>query len=214
MKIKLFTFVLIILTILTITSCASKPKVPKERSETFIADIDSFYVGELHLYTRLTIASPKISDFEITFVPRTNYINIRAKLGLDVIKIGFSYSERQKLKEVADKYIQAYNNNEIKNEKPGKKNSLMTSSVPVSWGVLGYSHDIWSNYMVNIEFLEQNKPYFRLKFDAMTDPEDGSTSPGFSIYISPSQWQTIFKMCDQATLEAQCDEILEQAEAF
>ena len=214
MKTKLLSFALIIFSILTITSCASKPKVAKERSETFIADIDSFYIGELHLYTRLTVMSPKISDFEITFVPRTNYINVRAKLGLDVIKIGFPYSERQKLKEAADKYIQAYNNNEIKDEKPNKKNSLMKSSVPVSWGVLGYSHDLTSNYMVNIEFLDENKPYFRLKFDAMTDPEDGSTSPGFSIYISPSQWQTIFEMCDQATLEAQCDEILVQADAF
>ena len=214
MKTKLLPFVLIIFSLFTFFSCASKQKVQRERSETFIADLEPFYIGEQHLYTRLTIAAPKISDFEITFMPRSNYIIVKAKMGLDVIKIGFPYSERKKLYEVANQYLDMYNAGQIKDEKPTKKNALLKSSLQVAWGVLGYSHDITASYMVNIEYLEENKPYFRMKFDAITDPEDGSTSPAFSIYISPSQWQSIFEMCDQASLEAQCDEIIAQAEAF
>ena len=162
----------------------------------------------------MTVGQPKISDFELTFSPRSNYIGVKAKIGLDVIKIGFPYADRQKFYETANNYIEAYNNGELKDEKPSKKNALIKGSLPMGWGVLGYSHDITVTYMVNIEYLEKNKPYFRIKFDAVSDPEDGSTSPAFSIYISPSQWQTIFEMCDQESLEAQCDEIIAQAEAF
>ena len=130
------------------------------------------------------------------------------------MKINFSYSERKKLKECAEQYIQSYENKTITNEKPTEKNALLKSSVPFGWGVFGYTHTMTVKYAVNIEFLESEKPYFRMKFEATTDYEDGSTSPAVSIYISPSQWQTIFQMCDQAALEAACDEIIGQAEAF
>ena len=211
---KSFILLLTILLSITLLSCASKPKVQRERDENFIADLDPFYIDELHLYTRLTIGAPKISDFELTFIPRTNYLSIKGKIGLDVIKLGFSYSERKKFYELANNYIDSYNEGQLKEEKPTKKNALAKGTIPAAWGVLGYSHEINDTYMVNIEYLEKNKPYFRIKFDAISDPEDGSTSPAFSIYISPNQWQTIFEICDQASLEAQCDEIIAQAEAF
>ena len=211
---KSFILLLSILLSLTLFSCASKPKVQKERSDTYIANLEPFYIGELHLYTRLTIASPKISDFSLSFIPRTNSIKVTTKIGLDYFQIFFPYAERQNLKESAQKYLDDYANNQLKNEKPTKKNTLYKATLPVSWGVLGFSHDIDQKCNANIEYLELDKPYYRLKFDAATAPEDGSTSPAFSIYISPSQWQSIFEMCDQASLEAQCDEIIAQAEAF
>lgn len=71
-----------------------------------------------------------------------------------------------------------------------------------------------SKYSTLAEYLEENKPYFRLKFDATDDYTDNSTSPLFCIYVSPLQWQTIFELCDQETLEAHCDEIIEQGQAF
>ncbi len=214
MKTRFLAFIFIIITILTITACATKPKEPKVRSETFIADINSFYIGELHLYTRMTISNPKISDFELTFAPRSNFVTAKVKIGLDVIKIGFSYKERMIIKDIAEKYIDDYKNSLLKNENPTNKNALLKSVVPLSWGVFGYSHSVNVKYYVNIEYLESEKPYFRLRFEATDDPDDGSATPAFSIYISPSQWQTIFEMCNQELLEAQVDSILEQAEAF
>ena len=80
--------------------------------------------------------------------------------------------------------------------------------------MLGYSHDIQVTYSTNIEYLEPDKPYFRLKFNSITDPEDGSTSPSFSIYISPSQWKTIFEMCNQEILVSKVDEILQEADVW
>ena len=214
MKTKFLLFVLVLLSIFSLSSCASKQKAPRERSETYIADLAPFYVDELHLYTKTTIGNPKITDIEVSFSPRSNAISFKMKIGLDVIRIVFSYSERQKLFNSAEQYIDDYNNDLLEDVKPTKKNALIKSELPVSWGVFGMTHDVKVKYITNVEFLEAKKPYYRIKFDATTDPEDGSTTPAFCIYISPSQWQTIFEMCDQATLEARCDEIVEQAEAF
>ena len=214
MKIKLLPLVIILFTIFTITSCASKHKVVKERSDTFIADIDSFEIDEIPLYASLAIANPKAKNFVLDFYPRTNNISIEGRIAPDAVYIVFDYAERKKLYEAAQQYIQAYEEGSITDEKPTKKNALCTGNVPLMWGVVGLSHSLNVNYAANIEYLEPNKPYFRLKFDATDDYSDQSTSPAINIYISPSQWQTLFEMCDQATLEARCDEIVEQAEAF
>ncbi len=214
MKTKLLPFAFIIFSILTITSCASKHKVVKERSDTFIADIDSFEIDELPLYASLAIANPKAKNFVLDFYPRTNNISIEGRIAPDAVYIVFDYAERKKLYEAALQYIQAYEEGTIKDEKPSKKNALCKGNVPLMWGVVGLSHSLNVDYTANIEFLEPDKPYFRLKFDATDDYSDNSTSPAINIYISPSQWQTIFEMCDQATLEARCDEILAEADAF
>lgn len=204
----------VLFTVILFTGCASKQKIKKERSENFIADIDQFSIGEFHLYTRMTISAPKISDFSFSFIPRTNNIAIRTKITPDYVQLFFSYAERQKLKKAAEEYLDNYNNGLIKNEKPTKKNAFYTSNIPCSWGMLGYSHDIQVTYSTNIEYLEPDKPYFRLKFNSITDPEDGSTSPAFSIYISPAQWRTIFEMCNQEILVSKVDEILQEADVW
>lgn len=210
------SFIILFITLFTISlfSCASKHKVVKERSDTFIADIDSFEIDEIPLYASLAIANPKAKNFVLDFYPRSNNISIEGRIAPDAVYIVFDYAERKKLYEAAQQYIQAYEEGSITDKKPTKKNALCTGNVPLMWGVIGLSHSLNVNYAANIEYLEPDKPYFRLKFDATDDYSDQSTSPAINIYISPSQWQTLFEMCDQATLEARCDEIVEQAEAF
>ena len=208
---------IIIFTVLltfSLCSCASKPKVSKQRSETYIADLDSFYVDELHLYTKTPMGEPRVTDIEVTFFPRTNIIGFKMKIGLDVIRVGFSYAERKRLYESALEYLDSYNSNTIQYSKPNKQNALLKSNTLLSWGVFGLTHDVNVKYYTNIEYLESEKPYYRIKFEATDDPEDGSATPPFSIYISPSQWNSIFEICNQTELESKCEEILEKADAF
>lgn len=214
---KIFkSFIIIFITLFTITllSCASKHKVQKERGETFIADVDAFNIDDITLYASLATANPKPRTFTFDFYPRTNNLSLEGRITPDAINIVFSYAERKKLYETALQYIQAYEEGSIKKEKPSKKNALCSGSVPLMWGVLGLSHSITVKYYANIEYLEANKPYFRIKLEATDDYTDQSTSPVVNIYISPSQWKTIFELCDQQTLEARCDSIIDQAEAF
>ena len=210
------SFIILFITLFTISlfSCASKHKVIKERSETFIADIDSFEIGDIPLYASLALANPSAKTFVLDFYPRTNNVTIEGRIAPDAINICFDYAERKKLYEAAQEYIQAYEEGTIKDEKPTKKNALCKGNVPLMWGVLGLGHSLDVNYTANIEYLEPDKPYFRLKFDATDDYSDNSSSPAINIYISPSQWQTLFELCNQEDLEARCDEIIDQAEAF
>lgn len=211
---KLFTILFITLFTISLSSCASKHKVQKERSDTFIADIDAFEIDEIPLYASLALTNPKVCNFALDFYPRTNSIVVESRISVDSVSIKFSYEERKKIYEAALKYLELYQNKEIKNEKPNKKNTLTGGNLPLMWGVVGLSHSLTVKYTVNIEFLEPDKPYFRLKLDATDDYTDNSSSPPINIYISPSQWEKIMEMCSQERLEQMTDDILAQAEEF
>ena len=211
------TIIIISAMILTIlfTSCASKEKPPRVRDESFIADIGPFEVGELHLYTAYGITRPKISDFSIIFYPRSNNLSFRTKIGIDIVEFSFSYLERKQFFDAKNKYLELYNSGNIPNEKPKKKNALSTGNTYIGWGTLGASHQAYAPYYTNIEYILENKPYFRILFEQSKELDDsGNSSPRVSIYISPAQWEQIYELCNQASLEAHADEILAQAEAF
>ncbi|MBO4639034.1 MAG: hypothetical protein J5710_04695 [Treponema sp.] len=214
MKKSIIIISAIILTTL-FTSCASKEKPPRERDETFVADIGQFEIGTIHLYASYGMTQPRICDFNAVFYPRNNYIYFTTKIGIDKIELCFSYPERKNLSQAKDKYLELYTEGQIPNEKPKKKNALSTGNAYINWGTLGPSHQAYASYYTNIEYILDNKPYFRILFEQTKELDDsGNSSPRINIYISPAQWEQICEMCDQATLEAQVDEILEEAEAF
>ena len=213
---RFFLIISIFTSFIILTSCASKQIEKRERSETFIADINSFEIGTVHLYTTITaFGKPKISDFNIYFSPRTNYVFAKAKIGIDLVQIGFSYEERQKLNQAKEIYFFAYENNTIQNAKPTKKNSISQGNASVEWGSFGLSHEVMTTYMTNTQYLEPDKPYFRIKFIQKEEEQgDNVKSPALCIYISPSQWKKIVEVCNQEHLVEMTDEILAQAEAF
>ena len=145
---KLSTLLVFIFCIILLSGCASKEKVLRERDETFIADIDSFEVATLHLYTTIgSLGKPRISDFYFRFAPRTNYLFAKARVGIDLIEIGFSYPERLKVNQAKEEYIEAYESGNIPNVKPTKKNAISKGDVSVSWGSLGLTHEVLTTYI-------------------------------------------------------------------
>ena len=199
------------------TACASKePKPPRERDETFIADISPFEVGTFHLYASFGYTKPKICDFSVIFYPRSNTVYIKGRVGMDIIQVGFSQSERSSLAAAKDKYIEAYTSGTITNEKPTKKNAISTGKVPFYWGALGSGYQAEVTYLTNVEYILDNKPYFRIQFQATKGigPDEQYSSPKTNIYISPSQWETIVEACNQERLVEMTDEILAEAQAF
>lgn len=197
------------------TACTSNQIVEQERSETFIADINSFEVGKFHLYTTLGLGRAKITDFYVSFAPRTNYILLKARIGIDAVEVGFSYPERQSLNMARETYILAYESDSIPNVKANKKNAISKGQATVAWGSLGLTHKVTTTYFTNYYYLEPKKPYFRIKFDQAEEKEgDKVNSPALSIYISPSQWEKILEACNQEHLVELTDEILSEAEEF
>ena len=215
MKKSIIIILAIILTTF-FTSCASKEKPPRVRDETFIADISPFEAGTFHLYASFGLMKPKICDFTATFYPRSNMIYVKGRVGVDIIQAGFSMNERYSLSAAKDQYIESYTNGSITKEKPTKKNAFSTGQVPFNWGALGAGYQADVNYYTNVEYILENKPYFRIQFEATKGKgtDENYSSPRTNIYISPAQWEMIVEACNQEHLVAMTDEILAQAEAF
>ncbi len=202
--------------IITLTGCASKNKPPRVRDETFIADLAAFEVGTFHLYAAFGINRPKIYDFSAIFYPRSNMLYFRGRIGVDIVQAGFSLSERSSLVSAKEKYVQDYENGSIKNEKPTKKNAYSKGNVPFNWGTLGAGYLAYVDYYSNVEYIIENKPYFRIQFQSTKgeEPDENISSPRINVYISPSQWESIIETCNQERLIEMTDEILEEANAF
>ena len=215
MKKSIFTFLIILSISILFTACASTEKPPRVRSETFIADVNPFEVETFNLYASLLSRKPKIHEFTVTFYPRTNYIYVKGRVGVDIVRFGLSYAERQSLLKAHDKYIEAYEASAIPNVKPNKKNAYSKGYVPLQWGVTGTPHSVDTTYMTNAQYLEKDKPYFKITFDPT--PEEGEehiSSPRLNIFISPTQWERIIEILGQEHLEQMTDAILEEANAF
>ena len=215
MKNKLISITIILLAAIMLSSCASKDKPPRERSETFIADINSFSVDTFHLYAGLNVGKPKIYDFDVTFAPKNNYVYIKTRIGVDVIRIGFSYEDRVLINEAVQQYLEDYKNGTIPRAKPTKKNAYNKGTLLLEWGGAGLAHKVVASFLTNAEFLEPSKPYFRLLLNATEENgREQIYSPKTYIYISPSQWQAIYDACNQEHLVDMTDEILAEANAF
>ena len=195
--------------------CASKQKEPRERSDTYIADINAFQVGTFHLYASANLGKPKITDFIVYFSPRTNNISVQGKVGVNSFQATFSYKERLSLAEAQAKYLAAFETNSIPDIKPKAKNAYSKGKSTVMWGALGLTHEAYANYYTNAQYLEPDKPYFKITCESTRmEGEEQISSPKVGIYISPTQWESIYEVCNQEHLLEMTDEILEEAQAF
>ena len=212
---KIIIFLTAIITICT-TACASKQlPVQKERSETFIADVNSFEIGTFHLYAASSnVGKLKVTDLYFSFDPRTNCVLVTGRIGVNAIRLGFSYEERKELLKVKETYCFDYDAAAIPDTKPTKKNAYSTGNVSIEWGAMGLSHYVMTSYITNAQYLDENKPYFRILCNQSEDERTQVYSPKLFIYISPSQWEKIIEVCNQERLIEMTDAILSEAEAF
>lgn len=216
---KRIFFVLTLFSALFIFSaCATTQEKPvRVRDETYIADINPFIIDTFHYYASRKMGKPKICDFTFSFAPRTNILYVTTRIGINYIRVGFTYKERMALLEIHDKYIEELNAGLIKNEKPTKKNAYSKSAASVEWGTMGITYETIATYMTNTYFLEQGKPYFRFYFvstECQNEEDKGTSSPPFYVYLSPAQWEKIIQVCQQDLLVSRTDEILAEANEF
>lgn len=214
---KLILIITSILFALSLTGCATTTKTtaPRERDETFIADIDSFEVESFNLLTAKKNNKTKVTQVNITFSPRTNNLFIDTKVGMNYIRIVLPYQERSAILEAHNKYLEQYDSNTIKNEKPSKKNAYSNGFSKIQWGTLGYAHSANAEYITNAYYLEPDKPYFRISFlQQESEKEKGTYSPITNIFISPAQWEKIYDVCKQEHLVQLVDDILMEAAEF
>lgn len=193
----LFCFVLF-------SSCASKSGVSnRQPDDNFLADLDEFYLGDLNILSSYNKKKPSATEIAFYCNPRTNNVKLRFKIGMDYIGLTIPYSERVKIGNSFDEYTEAIKNPKLENIKISKKTAFQTGEIGIGWGVIGISNEVDTTYLASYQFIENNKPYFALKFESTREIKEnvqGNPSPVFTLYLSPAQIRKVRDLCSQDVL--------------
>lgn len=212
--------VIILLTLFTvfITSCGStKIKPVREPDETYLADIDTFELGNVNCLTAFGKSKAKVTDIYFLINPRTNELILRFRLGIDLMELVYTYSERENIDNTFTTYLEDIQNPKLPNIKPNKKNSyLLVRDGYVGWGLTTIGHTVYNaEYFTNYEFLEPNKPYFKIQYYSAEEKDKKDVlSPYFAIYLTPAQIRKIREICNQNRIQEEVDKVLKEAYTF
>ena len=206
---KIFQSTIILTLILFgFVSCASK-KVDITDDPNYLGNFDPFHVGKVMCLAETTFGKTKPIDVELYFVPRTNSFQSQFRDGMNNVCLIWTPEQRELLMSSIEKYITAYNGDvKMEDRKPKAKNAFETGKIEIYWGLAGYTRNTLANYYTNYEYLEENKPYFKINVSATPYPEEEHvSSPTVVLYFSPSQLENLIEVTDY-------DSILEQVKAL
>lgn len=212
--------VIILLTLFTvfITSCGStKIKPVREPDEFYLADIAEIELGNINCLVAYGKSKAKVTDVYFYINPRTNEVCARFRLGIDVIELVYTYSERSNINNTFSTYLEDIQNPKLANRKTNKKNSyLVVNDGYVGWGLSSISHRVYdTTYFTNYEFLEPNKPYFKMQYYSSEEKDKKDVlSPFFAVYLTPAQIRKIREICDQNRIQEEVDKVLKEAYTF
>lgn len=201
---------------LLLTSCKStKIKPPRERDEFYLADLEDFELDKVSCLSAFGKSDAKATELYFYASPRTNNIYFYFKLGIDQVRVSFTYAERCAIYESFNRYLEIIQNSKLDNRNPTKKNSFNIGKTDLGWGMGGISRIVNTEYSTNYQFLEKNKPYFKVQFySAQVETEKNIGSPYFAIYMSPAQIRKVMEICDQDKIISEIDRVLNEAYIF
>lgn len=179
-------------------SCVSTPKEIRESNPNFLGDFEPFYLGEVLCLSGSTLGNIKPLEVHLYFAPRTNDIQARFRSGMNNICLTWTPEERERLNSSIEKYIALYSGDKkMENRKPTKKNAFEVGKIEILWGLSGYTRDTLANYFTNYQYLEENKPYFKINVSATPYAEEEHvSSPSVELFFSPSQLETLIELTD------------------
>lgn len=204
---------LIILTalLLILTGCESTPKPPKVRGDDWIADLGPFNMDYIRCQEGGSFGKISPVDLVMYLYPRSNTLEIRWKSGMNYICWDLSKKDRDAITECAQKYLAAYNEKNLPEQKPSKKTAWWSGILPIAWGVGGFTYTTKANSYITYNYAEEGKPYFMIHSDPTRAPdEENVSSPKVSIYMSPAQVEKLIELISQENLNAEVDAILDE----
>ncbi len=197
---KILSF-LLLAGIVLFTSCKTTRLTPQRQpDEFFLADLNEMDLGTISCLTAFGKTKTKATDVTFSINPRTNELVVRFRLGIDVIELVYTYAERNKINDTITTYLEDVKDSNLAHRKPNKKNSyILFKDGYVGWGLTLISHRVYDVlYFTNYEFLENNKPYFKMQYYSSKEKEKKDIgSPYFAIYLTPVQLRKIREICDQ-----------------
>ena len=213
MKNKLSKIIFIsLLGIITFTSC-STTKNSRENDPNYLGNFDPFYIGNVMCLTSTTFNNTKPATIDLYFAPRTNTIQSQFKDGMNNVCLMWTPEQCELLMKSIEEYIIAYNGDtKLENRKPKAKNAFETGKIEIYWGLGGYTRNTLANYYTNYEYLEENKPFFKINVSATPYPEEEHvSSPTVELYFSPSQLENLVATTDYSLIMEQLEQLQKEA---
>ena len=139
---------------------------------------------------------------KIALIPRTNAVEMHFRDGPNEIAIILRKSERDKILDACQTFLQQYEEKTLPHTKVQKKNAYFSSRCSLWYGLLSPSNGCEKNiYYVICEFIDR-KPYLLIRF-APTENTSGQQAftPKVSLYMSPSQIRDFIEQMNQEKLE-------------
>ena len=213
MKKNIFISVLVLVFVLFSFSCSSLRTVEKEPDPYYLGDFNPFYIGDVVCLTKTTFGNTKPLEMNLYFAPRTSDIEFRFNSGMNKILLSWTPEECEALISSIQTYSELINGEtKLENRKPTKKNAFYNGNVGIYWGVGGYTRDNIATYFTNYEYLEENRPYFKVKVNATPYPEEEYvSSPNIEMFFSPSQLETLITVIDYEAIYAKVEELKTEA---
>ena len=213
MKKNIFISFLVLLLVIFSFSCSSFRIVEKEPDPYYLGDFNPFYIGDVMCLSKSTFGSSKPVELNFYFAPRTSNIEVRFTSGMNKVLLAWTPEECKAIFSSIEEYSELINSGvKLENRKPTKKNAFYNGKVDIYWGVGGYTRDTLATYFTNYEYLEENKPYFKVKVNATPyEKEENVSSPNLDLFFSPSQLENLINVVNYDTIYAKVEELKTEA---
>lgn len=205
----------LILLFSSIVSCSTtKTKVAREPDENYLGDFDHFQLENgMSVVTSFGNIKPK--EIELWCVPRTNIIEAHFRDNVNKIALMWSYDARKTLIEAITMYMTKYEEGSLQNIKTTNKNAFNSGKISIAWGVAGLTRNANTIFYTNYEYLEENKPYFRITLKSASSNDDSSVySPNVNLYFSPTQLQNLSETVSNEVIGEYIKELENNAYSF
>lgn len=231
---KKINVLLIILTVISLISCASKESdimeieyddsyeyfndtsiiSHKESTDDFLADFDVVKMPNMMMLTKTKKDVKAMQLSNNYLVPRTNSIEITFRNVANVICIKLTKHEREKIVDVCKLFLEQYENKTIPHNKVNSSTAYLNSYTTTWHGITGpVSECTKTEYFINCEFINK-RPYLLIKFlPSRCDTKDAFT-PTISLYMSPSQIRDFIEMMDQNYLNSLVEDLIDKAYTY
>lgn len=207
---KKIVLLLLLAASLMMTGCNTPPK--EKDPEFFIANVNGFRYDYLRCLLADTLNRPAVNDLVLYLYPKSNTLEVRWKNGGFLTCYDWSQKDRELITSCAETYLEAYNSGNLPVQKPKKKTAWWSGKLSVGWGLGDFTRAVDAKSYITYEYLEEGKPYFLIHSDPTeTTNEEHVSSPKISIYLSPTQLQSLVDMMKQENLVASVNEIVEEA---
>ena len=217
-----FYFVVLCASVLAASCASSRAAGPEAQDMELSSQMTDTFLGDFNpIIIKSTMAlikggrEMKPKELSRTYlIPRQNLVEVHFRDMVNQICIILDKSERDKLTNAANAFLEQYEQRTLHRGKVSSKTAYYNSRCPLYFGLTGSSIGTDScDYFTNSEIF-QNKAYFLINCRPSRCDTGSGFTPNVRLYFSPSQLKDFIEILDQDYLNAQVQDLREKAYTY